>query len=132
MIVSNSQGLTEQEVKDSIESALAEELGIHPQNIEVSYDKDTGLATYTISSDNAESLAVVQSTLQQEGFANNLNLAQGLAVSEFTAPNEVIANVDISVDASNAADVQSAVAAVEQVLEENNYTYESKGMIFFS
>ena len=129
MVVS-AEGLTDEQVVNSIESALAEQLGVHPQNVAVTYDKETGIVTFTISSDEAESLTGVQAAMGAEGFSSGLSLAQGLAVTEFTAPSEVVVTLDFSVDASNVDNVDEAVTAVEKLLEENSYTYESKGKSF--
>ena len=121
--------MTEEEVVAAVESALVEKLGIHPQNIEVAYDKNSGVVTYTITSDDAESVLSAQAALQNSEFATNLELPEGLTIDEFSAPIEVIANLDIRVDASNAEDVESAVSAVEKILEEKNYEYISEGKI---
>ena len=37
--------LSDEEVIDSFESALADHLNIHPSNVEVSYDSETGEVT---------------------------------------------------------------------------------------
>ena len=50
--------LTEEEVVSTIEAALIDEFEVHPSDVEVSYDSDTGVVTYTINSDDAESLLV--------------------------------------------------------------------------
>ena len=112
----------------SIESFLAEELGVHPQNVAVEYDSETGVVTYTITSDSAETLVALQADLDAD-FAESLdsNLGDNVSVENFVAPENVVVTIDYAVDASQVDDVDAAVANVEASLEENNFTYESTG-----
>ena len=66
----NAEGLNEEEVVGSIEASLVAELGLHPQDVQVTYDESTGVVTYTISSSNAESVAEIQETLTAESFGS--------------------------------------------------------------
>ena len=51
-----ADGLTEAEVVNALTSALAEELNIHTADVEVSYNPETGEATYIINGNTAEAI----------------------------------------------------------------------------
>ena len=112
--------LTEDEVVASIEETLSEELDVHPSDIEVSYDPATGVVTYTITSDDAESLADVIDTMQEEGFEGLIEGTEGLAVEFYEAPSDVTATVDVIVDAPNADVVDATIDAITQALQEQD------------
>ena len=116
------------DVVASIETFLAEELGVHPQNVAVEYDSETGVVTYTITSESAESLVALQADLDAD-FAESLdsNLGDQVSVEDFVAPQSVVVTIDYTVDASQVDDIDAAVANVEASLEENNFSYESTG-----
>ena len=75
-MVVTADDLSEDEVVASIENALAEELNLHPSDVEVSCDTDTGVVTYTITSDDAESLANVISDLGAVSHLGQQTIAQ--------------------------------------------------------
>ena len=122
-----SGDLTDEEVIDSIEAALVSELNLHPSDVEVSYDSETGVVTYTITSDDAESLNDVIADMQQPGFEDNLSVDEALTVDSYDAPVDVTATVDVTVDASNAADVDSAIDDVTEALQEQDPNAEITG-----
>ena len=64
-MIADAADLTDEAVVNSITSALAEELDIHPSNIDVSYDSETGAVTYIITSDDADSLASIIEDIQE-------------------------------------------------------------------
>jgi len=121
--------VTEEEILSSIEASLVSELGLHPQNVEVSFDSETGVVTYVLTSDNAEDLVSLQEEMGSESFVNTLDASLGtdIVVDSLTAPDTVTVNVDFVVDASNVTDVDAAVASVENTLSEQEYNTESSG-----
>ena len=131
MTLTVADDVSHDEVVASIESYLAEELGVHPQNVEVEYDMESGIVTYTITSTNAESLVTLQDSMNVD-FVDNLSssLGDSVTVESFIAPESVVVTIDYTIDASQVDDVDAAVATVEASLDENNYTYESTGKAF--
>ena len=131
MTLTVADDVSHDEVVASIESYLAEELGVHPQNVEVEYDMESGIVTYTITSTNAESLVTLQDSMNVD-FVDNLSSSFGdsVTVESFIAPESVVVTIDYTIDASQVDDVDAAVATVEASLDENNYTYESTGKAF--
>ena len=129
MEITVPEGVTEEEILSSIEASLVSELGLHPQNVEVSFDSETGVVTYVLTSDNAEDLVGLQEEMGSESFVNTLDASLGadIVVDSLTAPDTVTVNVDFVVDASNVTDVDEAVASVENTLSEQEYNYESSG-----
>ena len=120
-------GLTTEEVESTIQSALADKLNMHPSDIVVSYDMDSGGVTYTISTDNAESLKGVASVMNEDGFEDGLIVSDVIEVDEFTAPSDIVAVIDVIVDASDVADVDSAVSSVTNAIEGQDASYDVSG-----
>ena len=49
---------------ENLEESIAETLGVHASDVGVSFDRDTGIASYTISSETAEDATTLQSILK--------------------------------------------------------------------
>ena len=132
MTLTVADDVSYEELVSSIESYLAEELGVHPQNVDIEYDAESGIVTYTITSDNAESLVTLQDSMNVD-FVDDLSnsLGESVIVESFIPPESVVVTIDYTVDASQTDDVDTAVATVEASLDANNYTYESTGKCFF-
>jgi hypothetical protein len=127
MVVTKTDGLTAEEVENAVESALVNELNVHASDVEVSYDSDSGVVTYTITSDDAESLVSANDAMQEDSFEDALDLGDDVSVVDFTAPTDVVATVDVTVDASNVDDVSSIVTSVTEALEEQDDDYVVDG-----
>ena len=126
MIIGDTD-LSEEEIVSAIEVALASELDIHTSDIEVSFDEATGEMTYIISSDDAEALVTIADSMSSDDFEDTLELGETLIVEDFTAPADVVATVEISVDASDIEDVDDAVTSVIAVLQEKDNNYAVTG-----
>ena len=129
----DASGLTDEEVESSLKAALVSELNLHSSDVEVSYDSESGVATYTITSDDAESLVGVVSDMNEDGFSDGLT-ADGVTISSLTPPSDVTAVVEVSVDASNVDDVQDAVDSVTTTIQNQDESYNVTGdgnFIFF-
>ena len=133
MTLAVSDDVSHDELISSIESYLAEELGVHPQHVNVEFDEESGIVVYTITNDNAEALVTLQDDINVD-FVDNLSsrLGDSVTVESFIVPDSVVVTIDYTVDASEVANVDAAVAAVEASLQENNFTYESTGKVFAS
>ena len=71
-ITVDGSGLTDEAVIGALESALENQLDVHPSDINISYDSESGVVTYTISSDDAESLNDVIADMQEDAFEENI------------------------------------------------------------
>ena len=111
MIV-EADGLTENEVISAIEVALANEANLHPSDISVSYDLQTGEVNYTITNKDANAISEAINQLQSE----ELSLPETISIEVYTSPNDMVVIVDVSVDASDVDDVDSAISNVIQEL----------------
>ena len=116
--------LTDTEIEDFIKAALVSELNVHPSDVEVSYDSDSGVATYTVSSDDAESLVEIVADMNQDAFTVN---ADGVSVDSLTPPTEVTAVVDVSVDAANVENVEDAISSATTAIETQDSDYDVTG-----
>ena len=128
----DASGLTSEEVVGSLEAVLAEELGVHPQNVEVVFDAETGLVTYVITSEDAETLLSLQSVLEQDNTIDQIdsNLGEFITVTGHTAPEEIEFTIDFVVDATVVEDPEIAITLVEEQLEETQYDYSSESNVF--
>lgn len=121
MIIS-ADNLTDEEVIYSISLALADTLGVHASEIEVSYDDSDGLVSYTISSDTAEKLSSLIEEIESDSFAQSL-IIENIAIEAFEAPEEMIATVGVVVDASNVDNPESTAMLVSDALESLDESY---------
>ena len=119
--------MTDDEVVNSIQNTLAEELNIHPSTVDVSFDAETGIVTYIITSDEADSLTELIADMQSDAFESALESIEGISVESYEAPKDMTATVDVIVDASNVDDVDTSVDAVTQALQEQNANYDVVG-----
>ena len=119
--------LTDEASEDLITNAFVQELDIHPSDIDVSYDSETGVVTYTITSDDAESLDTMIHDMQEEGFESGLAVTDGISIDDYVPPSEITATVDVTVDASNVEDADAAVTSVTQAIEEQHTSYDVSG-----
>ena len=122
-MVVDAQDLTGEAVVESITSALVEELDIHPSNLDVSYDPETGIVTYTITSDDADSLADALNNMHEDGFDDALPSH----VQSYEAPESMVVSVDVTSDASVVSDVDAAIDSVTNALQEQNDNYVVNG-----
>ena len=119
--------MTDDEVAESIQAALVDELGVHPSDVEVEYDSATGVATYIITSDDAESLADIISTTEAENFSDSLPVPESIQIDSSEPLGDITVTVDVIVDASNVDDADVAVDAVSQSLRQQNPSYDING-----
>ena len=122
--------LTDDEVETVLKNALADELGVHVSTIDVEFTSESGEVTYVISSDDAESLISATEILVSESFSVDLTTVDGVTITSVSAPSDVIATVDVIVDASSVADVDSAVEEVTSQLADDG-DVRSDGIFFF-
>ena len=61
---------------------ISDQLGIDSENIEISYDSQNGVLSYSISSDNADSLLEANEQMNDDSFIESLNdeIAEDISV----------------------------------------------------
>lgn len=127
MIVDVSD-LPEDEVVDVLESVLANKLNVHLANIDVIYDSNSGVATYTITNDNAELLTDIITDMQQDEFEI---AAEGVSIESIVPSNDIIVNVDVKVNASGVDNADTIVGSVTQNLQTQNPTFTVESELQF-
>ena len=117
--------LTNEEVVDAFETALADELNVHPSNIEVTYDDESGMLTYVITSNDIEDVDDAISIISRNDFASELKLDE-IEIESIESPTEVLVTVDVIVDASN-VDTSVAIDDVIQSILSQDASYNVNG-----
>lgn len=120
--------MSEVEVADAIETALSIELNIHPSDVEVNYDQNTGVATYTIISDDAESLNSIINEMKQDDF--DISLA-GITIESIIPSDDISINIDVTVDASSINDADTILDSVVEGLQTSYPSFVVDGTIDF-
>ena len=108
----SADDLTNEEVIEAIESTLSDELHVHPSNIEVVYDSENGVLTYTITSDDAESLGNVLSDMQEDTFEEALSRIDGVTLDSYESPSDIVAE-----------DIDSTIISVTEALQNRNENF---------
>ena len=122
----SADSLTEEEVVYSLTSALAENLNIHPSNLEVSYNPDTSEATYTIESELAEAITDIIAIIQADEFQDSLVLDE-IVIDSVTVSDDIIASIDVIVDASNTENPDISMTSVIDAIQSQDASYEIVG-----
>jgi hypothetical protein len=123
-MVVDSTDLSDEDVIASIESALADELNIHPSDFKVSYDGESGLVTFVITSDDIESVNDAVTKILDESFISNLDFEENLSINSIEVSDDIVVTVDVVVDASNVADASVAMDAVTSSISSQDRNYE--------
>ena len=130
-MVIESTDLSDEDVIAAVESALSAELNIHPSDLEVSFDMESGLVTVVVTSDDIESLTDTVTTIGDEDFISNLNLEENISIDSIEIADDIVVTIDVVVDASNVADTNAAVDAVTNSItrQDSNYEITSQGIL---
>lgn len=108
-----------------LESSLANELNLHPSDIEIIYN-DIGVATYIITSNDVESLTDIIDDIEQREF-----IIEGIFIDSIVPSTNIIANVDVSVDASDTSNPGVIVDNVVEHLQRQDPSFEVEGVLEF-
>ena len=102
MIEVGGSSSDEDEIVNELTNALANSLGVHVKDVEVSYNATSGEATFTVLSSNYDDLENLQNTISEPGFVNvvNSNIEDLVLVNAdaITVSDEIVATVDMTVD----------------------------------
>ena len=122
--------VSEEELRETIQDELANLLGIHESNIEVSITN--GTAHFTIKSDSAEIAKDIRDALSSESSAASLkdSITKALpevTISDVKVEESVKADVLVTVDTSNAANnLEKAATEIKQTMENEGYEATAK------
>ena len=114
-MVIGSTDLSDEDVIAAVESALSAELNVHPSDLEVSFDKASGLVIFVVTGDDMESLIVTVTTIRDEDFISNLNLEEDLSIDSIEIADDIVVTVDVVVDASNKIVTPGVIAPDTQI-----------------
>ena len=114
------------ELEESIEEEMATLLGVHEGSVEVTIDEN-GIATYTITSDSAESAEEANEILSQptsqfvldDAISNKFDAS----ISSVNVEDDIIADIIVTVDSSRAENnLQDAAQTLEDTFQGQGYT----------
>ena len=122
MVVNVPEGVTEEELSNSVQDSIATSLGVHPQNVQVDVDLETGEVTFTVISDDFDTIQEAQFNLVNE--VTQQDIVSGIVedipeavVDSISVSDETTATIEFTVDADEASnDVTQAAWQTEQLL----------------
>ena len=116
--------MSDEEVVSTFESELAFELDVHPSNVEVSFDSETGILTYVITSDDIDLVAEAITTVSEPEFISRIDVGDGILIDSIDASDDIVVTIDVIVDASNVPDANVAADAVTQSIQQQDDAFE--------
>jgi hypothetical protein len=110
--------MSEEELVSALENSIATILELHPSDISVLVDSETGFAMYTISSANAEDASELQESLQDniivDAFGSMLSNQLPVITNVSIDPMDgVYVDVQLIVDATNSLNVNGSMQDFE-------------------
>ena len=134
MTVDIPQGVSEEKMVDTITEAIAESLGVHPQNVEVKVNMSTGEVTFAVVSDNFNTVQKAKfdlgNDLIQEEIKSKIETeVPGSSVKDVSVAPETTATIEFSIDADNAKnDLTQAAWQTDNLLSDFEVEIESKNV----
>jgi hypothetical protein len=116
--------VTEEQLVDAISSSIAESLGVHPSEVNVEVDMETGAVEFTVASDNYENAAANQFELDNdqkiESIINEIEQTiPEVSVDSYDVTDDIEASLEFTVDANFAEnDLTQAAWQSEQLLSD--------------
>ena len=107
---------------------MAEELGVSKDSVTVDYDPETGEVTFTIKSDDLDTLNGLKDKTKENDFVDNVNDkvdVEGVDVNTIETSETNTVNIEVSVDADTTGDPEQAVEDVKDYLDSKDYEHES-------
>ena len=92
IIVADDSDYSEKEIVSSLQETIAETLNVHPSDVSISIDPESGIVTYSISSATAEEAALLQEALS--GTTNDV--ISSAIVDEIDAISSVPNNLNLA------------------------------------
>ena len=123
--------VSEDTVIDAVISSVAESLDVHPSDIDVTVDMETGEVEFTVSSESYSEAAQNQFDLSSDSFEESISSSIEVAIpstvfEDFVVSDDVEATIEFIVDADpEAQDLTAAGYQTEQLLNEFEVEVES-------
>ena len=131
MQVTIPDDVAEEELVDTIASSIAESLGVHPSDVEVIVDMETGEVEFTVTSDSFEEATSNQFGLDNTNIQNAITdgIQEAIPeaiVEELKVSEDIGATLEFTVDANDAANdrTQAAFQSEELLSEFGDVTVE--------
>jgi len=129
---------SEDEIVEALVSSIAHALEVHPRDVEISsYDGESGIATYIISGSTLSEVQDIQLAMSTSDVANalveSLEASIDGEIINISVETDVplIADVLLTVDATNTADVNLSMSTLENDLS-NDWTISSTCINLYS
>jgi hypothetical protein len=142
MTINIPESINEEQLVDAISDSIADSLGIHPQDVEVSIDMETGEVEFIVTAEDYSDAASVQfdleNTLTQEAILNAIESSiPDVHVESYEVAEELTASLEFTVDADNATNDLTQAAwqseqlfnAFDQVEVDNAYVTISPSLL---
>ena len=113
--------VSETDLIDVITTSIANSLGVHPQDVDVSIDMETGDVEFTVTSENFNDAAADQFDLSNDQYRNNIidgitSALPSVTVDNYSVLDGITATIDFTVDADVATnDLTQAAFQAEQL-----------------
>ena len=129
------ENMSTAEVLDTITQALVDQFDVHPKDVSVIKDPETGLIEYTISNDNGQIVQNIQEALKSQdvkaAIQNTLSEV-GIVVDDITSDDDISVNVAVTVDADNVSkDLHVTEAIIENNFREEGWTIDMQSKKIF-
>lgn len=117
--VSGRMQLAESASEEDVISIIAEALGVHPKDVEVSINEE-GEVTFIVASDNSDSLEALQNVMSSPTFVERIS--ELLEIASIEIVEEISMALDITVDANDATnDVMEMNELIKDRFEEQGF-----------
>eukprot|EP00492_Amphilonche_elongata_P004929 TRINITY_DN547_c0_g1_i1.p1 TRINITY_DN547_c0_g1~~TRINITY_DN547_c0_g1_i1.p1 ORF type:complete len:233 (-),score=33.63 TRINITY_DN547_c0_g1_i1:72-770(-) len=122
MSVTIPDDVNEEALVDAITDSIATSLGVHPQNVGVTVDMQTGDVEFSVTSNSFNEAAGNQFDLDNEQYQNSIvssieSTVPSVTVDSYEVANDVTATLEFTVDADAATnDLTQAAWQSEQLL----------------
>lgn len=105
--ISLPEGVSEAELVDAVSASIAESLGVHPQDVAVTVDMETGSVEFSVTSEDFDEASQNQFDLDNDNIQNSIVNAIETAVPEATVDSyeveaDVTATIEFTIDADDA------------------------------
>lgn len=129
--ISTPDGVSEEEVINTIANAIAESLGLHPSDVDVAMNMITGEAVFTVTSEDYGEAVATQFALEtDQRIASIIRSIEAeipdIIVNNFDVDDDVTVSLEFAVDANNASnDLTQAAWLSEQLLSDFEVTIDA-------
>lgn len=132
MTISIPETVPEAELVDAITSSIAESLNVHPSNVDITIDMDTGTVEFVISTEDFDEIASMKFDLENGQYRAEIttsieNTNPSVTVEEYQISDDIMTTIKYTIDANKANnDLTQAAWQSEQLLSSFHVNIESK------